>query len=141
MRIFDTCQPSAPPQEIKVASRFEDAITKLNWKSSDSSLLVIGKRSGVIETWDTRESSTTPAQSVALSSGQVVMDMELHPDKNLLIAASGKKVTLLSLDSLDVLREFEMPSPMNFLEEGGVSLSPDGRRFLSVSRYYYSERP
>ena len=26
-----------------------------------------------------------------------------------------------------------MPSPMTFKEEGGVSLSPDGRRFLAVS--------
>ena len=37
------------------------------------------------------------------------------------------------MDELAPIREFDMPSPMTFKEEGGVSLSPDGRRFLAVS--------
>lgn len=34
---------------------------------------------------------------------------------------------------MELLREYEMPSPMTFKEEGGVSLSPDGTKFIAVS--------
>lgn len=38
-----------------------------------------------------------------------------------------------TVDGMQLLKEFDMPSPMTFKEEGGVSLSPDGKKFLAVS--------
>lgn len=40
-----------------------------------------------------------------------------------------------SLDSLDLLKNFTMPNPLTFKEEGGASLSPDGSTFLAVRTY------
>jgi hypothetical protein len=37
------------------------------------------------------------------------------------------------VDGLQLLREYDMPHPMTFKEEGGVSLSPDGTKFIAVS--------
>lgn len=34
---------------------------------------------------------------------------------------------------LQLVREYDVPSPMTFKEEGGVSLSPDGTKFFAVS--------
>ena len=85
--------------------------------------------------WDTRSDAAAPASSITLPGNQVVMDMELHHDKDTIIAASGKSVILLSLSSLNIIKKFEMPSPMNFHEEGGVSLSPDGSKFLAVGTF------
>ena len=87
--------------------------------------------------WDSRSGSTAPASSTLLNGGNVVMDMEIHQDKDTIIAASGKQVFLLSLSTLAVVKTFDMPSPMNFLEEGGVSLSPDGSKFLTVRLFFF----
>lgn len=37
---------------------------------------------------------------------------------------------------MQLLREYDMPSPMTFKEEGGVSLSPDGSKFIAVSVFF-----
>jgi hypothetical protein len=36
---------------------------------------------------------------------------------------------------LSVVKEFSMPPPMHFKEEGGASLSPDGSKFIAVRGY------
>jgi hypothetical protein len=38
----------------------------------------------------------------------------------------------LGLKDLSVVKEFNMPPPMHFKEEGGASLSPDGKHFIAV---------
>jgi hypothetical protein len=37
------------------------------------------------------------------------------------------------VDTLQLLHEYDMPTPLTFKEEGGVSLSPDGTKFIAVS--------
>ena len=130
IRIFDTCSPTSAPKEIKVSNAFEDAITKLHWHLDH--LLYISKRNGAVQLWDLRTGTTAPTQSAVLTDGKVAMDMELHPERNAIITASGKEVTMLTMDELRSVRVYEMPTPMNFNEEGGVSLSPDGNTFVSV---------
>lgn len=36
------------------------------------------------------------------------------------------------MTDLSVVKEFSMPPPMHFKEEGGASLSPDGTKFIAV---------
>lgn len=40
---------------------------------------------------------------------------------------------MLKLSDLSLIRSYEMPDSMRFNEEGGASLSPDGKSFLAVS--------
>ena len=42
------------------------------------------------------------------------------------------QVCTYTVDSMQLLREYDMPTPMTFKEEGGVSLSPDGTKFIAV---------
>jgi hypothetical protein len=42
------------------------------------------------------------------------------------------QVLFLGLKDLSVVKEFNMPPPMHFKEEGGASLSPDGKHFIAV---------
>jgi len=41
------------------------------------------------------------------------------------------------VDGMQLLREYDMPSPMTFKEEGGVSLSPDGSKFIAVCAFLF----
>lgn len=43
------------------------------------------------------------------------------------------QVVAYTSSDLTLLREFAMPTPMTFKEEGGVSLAPDGSKFIAVS--------
>ena len=94
LRIFDTCHPSAPCQELKISSSFADSITKISWCQHALNTLVISKRSGTIELWDIRTNPASgPCKAVNLPGAQVVMDMELNHDKDCIIAATGKQVS------------------------------------------------
>jgi hypothetical protein len=42
-------------------------------------------------------------------------------------------VCAYTVDTLQLLHEYDMPTPLTFKEEGGVSLSPDGTKFIAVS--------
>ena len=48
------------------------------------------------------------------------------------------QVCSYTVDGMQLLKEFDMPSPMTFKEEGGVSLSPDGTKFIAVSFTHYT---
>lgn len=51
--------------------------------------------------------------------------------------ASKNKVYAYTLDTYELINQYEMPSPMSFQEEGGVSLHPNGRKFIAVSLFIY----
>jgi serine-threonine kinase receptor-associated protein len=131
-RIYDTCRPEEPPMEIRISpSGTEEAITKISWVDMNNmSLLMVGKRSGKVQLWDTRcpENAVTSRQ---LTSTETVMDMEINPTHNCILVACDRTVSFLSFGDLSITREYAMPSPMHFKDEGGVSLSPDGTKFLS----------
>jgi serine-threonine kinase receptor-associated protein len=131
--VYDTCQPSAPPGEYKVAGPVV-GVSKIGWSKVEQGIAFVGKKNGTIEKWDTRvDSSSGPVASITIAGGESIMDFEQSVGLNVLIAACGKKVCTYSLDSLQLLREYTMPEKMHFNEEGGASLSPDGTKFIAVS--------
>ena len=104
---------------------------KVSWTPNDRNLLMVCKKSGSVEKWDIRDPQAAPVQSVNLGTNLSVMDCEASPKHNIILCASGTKVISLALDSLVVLKEFAMPSPLTFKDEGGVSLSSDGSKFYT----------
>jgi hypothetical protein len=131
--VYDTCQPSAPPSEFKVDSTPVVGVSKIGWSKVDQRVAFVAKKNGVVEKWDTRVVSKLPVSSITIAGGESVMDFEQSVGLNMLVVASGKKVCSYTLDTLQLLREYAMPDKMTFKEEGGVSLSPDGSKFIAVS--------
>lgn len=136
MRIYDTVKAGekVDPQEYKIVHNVQDGITKVSWSLLDKDLVLVGKKASTIEKWDHRmDASAGPVQSTKLSSNATVMDFEENKTHNILLTASGTKVHALAADTLQVIKEYDMPNPMNFLNEGGVTLSSDGSKFYAVS--------
>eukprot|EP01034_Spumella_vulgaris_P022750 gene22750-28908_t len=132
MRIYDTCHPEKPPSEFKVATSVTDGITKLCWSTTEDNIVLIGKKSGTVEKWDTRSNTVlAPVQKAAVSGGETVIDFEVNTTHGVIMVASGKKVCSYASSDLTLLKEFDMPSPLTFKEEGGVSLCPDGKKFIA----------
>eukprot|EP01038_Epipyxis_sp_PR26KG_P014855 gene14855-19966_t len=131
MRIYNTCQPDLPPEEFRVAAAGMplEGMTKLAW-CDDPNLLIIGKRSGILEKWDCRVQSGA-VSSTTVPGNDTVMDLEINTKHGLFMIASGKKVCSYAIDTLQLIKEFDMPNPMTFKEEGGVSLSPNGSQFIA----------
>jgi serine-threonine kinase receptor-associated protein len=91
MRIYDVCRPEAAPEEFRISpTGVEEAIVKVKWL--EENILVLCKRSGVVEKWDVRTNSTQPIMSVNVPGGMNVMDLEVCPAHDLILVAAGKKV-------------------------------------------------
>jgi WD40 repeat protein len=98
MRIYDTCHPEKPPSEFKVSASIADGITKLCWSTTEDNIVLIGKKSGVVEKWDTRSNTVlSPVQSATVAGGETVMDFEVSSRHGVVLVASGKKVGGLNL--------------------------------------------
>ena len=133
LRIYDTCQPTEPPVELKiVTSAPSDGIMKVTWSKVEKDIIFVGKKSSVVEKWDTRLSSDAgPVNTIQLNTGHTIMDYELNHIHNTIFTASGNKVHALDLNTLEIVKVYDMPSPLSFKEEGGVTLSPDGSKFFT----------
>lgn len=137
VRIFDTCIPDAPPTECKVSANIQEGISKLCWSKVESNLLFVAKKSGVVEKYDIRVGSGMSAGDKAVgvlkmpSDDSAVMDFELSDQHDRIMVAAGKKVCSFTLGSMQLIKEYDMPNPMTFREEGGVSLHPDGSKFIA----------
>ncbi len=92
MRVYDTCHPEKAPTELKVSASIADGITKLCWSTTEQNVVIIGKKSGVVEKWDTRSSELKPIMSASVPGGDTVMDFEVSDKHGLVMVASGKKV-------------------------------------------------
>ncbi len=67
---------------------------KLAWSKVDRDIVYIGKKSSAVEKWDTRLPSDQGAvATVALNTGHTIMDFELNHTHNVIMTASGNKVT------------------------------------------------
>lgn len=97
LRIYDTCHPEKVPDEFKVSSGIADGITKISWVTEEPHVLVVGKKSGVIEKWDTRSQTKEAVCAASVPGGETVMDFEVSCTHNLIMVASGTKVIALSL--------------------------------------------
>jgi serine-threonine kinase receptor-associated protein len=102
LRVFDTCQPESPPQELKIISSITDGIMKVTWAPNEKDILLVCKKNGSIEKWDLRvnnnsesegETGQQPVQSVNLGTNVSVMDMEVTSKRNIILTASGTKVS------------------------------------------------
>lgn len=129
MRIYHTCKPEQAATECRVATTGSAvSVTKLSWLPEQDNLIVVGQRAGKVQLWDVR-TPTAPATSVTLAkAGGDVLDVEINSAHGLVLAVCEQRVLFLSLTDLSIVREYQMPSPMHFKEEGGASLSPDGTK-------------
>ena len=95
------------------------APSKLLWMDeSEPTMLLVGKKDGTVQKWDTSGASASPALSTTLSSTSTVQDLEYHPEHKKVIVAVEEKVVILNSADLSVIREYSMPKGMNFREEG-----------------------
>ena len=93
LRVYNTCRPAEPPLELKIAANSQDGVSKIGWSKVEPDVVIVGKKSGVVEKWDTRvNSTTTPVASVSVPGGENIMDFEQSSNHNVLIVACGKKV-------------------------------------------------
>lgn len=92
MRLYETCQPESAPTEFRISpSGTDEAITKLSWSKTNPNLVIIGKRSGVVEIWDIRSPSGAVA-SQEICKGVTIMDLEINVNHGNLVVACGQKV-------------------------------------------------
>lgn len=130
--IYQTSSPSTAPVEVKVSPDSASAPSKLVWMDeNEPTMLMVGKKDGTIQKWDTSKAGTSPVLSTTLSTSATIQDLEYHPTLKKVIVAVEEKVVILNTTDLSVIREYAMPKGMNFREEGGVSLRPDQARFLA----------
>lgn len=132
LRVFSTVEPSRPADEYKVSAEPAEGISKILWSSENT--LIVGKKNGCMELWDTRAPEAAVTRIVVPGGGLQIQDIEINAAGNAppcVLVASGNKVSMFSLPSLALIQEYTMPSPMTFKEEGGASLHPDGSRFIA----------
>lgn len=68
-------------------------MSKIAWSKAEPDVVFVGKKSGVMEKWDTRvNTATAPVASVTVPGGENIMDFEQSSRHNILIVANGKKV-------------------------------------------------
>lgn len=100
LRIYDVCKPSESPLELKVSATPAAGVSKIAWSLVEPDVVFVGKKSGVVEKWDTRVNSTTaPVASVTIPGGENIMDFEQSTNHNILMVASGKKVHYIRICS------------------------------------------
>ena len=132
VRIFSTVDPGGYAIEMKVSTEpGVDGINKILWSSENT--IIVGKKNGKVEVWDTRTPAEAVCSVVAPGGGVTVQDLELNSAAAgpTVLVASGNMVSLFSAGDLTKIQEYVMPSPMTFKEEGGASLHPNGTRFIA----------
>ena len=130
--VYQTSSPNTAPVELKVSPDSASAPSKLVWMDeSEPTMLLVGKKDGTVQKWDTSKPADGPVLSCALSSTATIQDLEYHPDHKKVIVAVEDKVVVLDTTDLSVVKEYQMPKGMHFREEGGVSLRPDQARFIA----------
>lgn len=132
VRIFSTVDPGGYAIEMKVSTEpGVDGINKILWSSKNT--IIVGKKNGKVEVWDTRTPAEAVCSVVAPGGGVTVQDLELNSAAAgpTVLVASGNMVSLFSAGDLTKIQEYVMPSPMTFKEEGGASLHPNGTRFIA----------
>lgn len=93
LRIYDTCHPEKAPDEAKVSAGIADGITKISWVTSEPNVIIIGKKSGVVEKWDSRSSEKQAVSVANVPGGETVMDFDISAAHDVLMLAAGTKVS------------------------------------------------
>eukprot|EP00605_Chrysophyceae_sp_TOSAG23-4_P001544 GSChrysophyteH1.ASY1.ANO1.1693.1 assembled CDS len=107
---------------------------KVFWAGeSEPNSVIIGKRDGKIEKWDIRQKPEAGSATSSIAVGSAVMDAEYSPAHGQISVAVDNKVVMLDASTLSTKREYSMPTAAKnmFAEEGGVSLHPDGSKFIA----------
>lgn len=137
LRIYDTCAPEKAAIEFRACVADQASKTypvKLLWVGeSEPNALILAKRDGKVEKWDLRQGvGAGAAISATVGPDSVtVQDIENNPAHNSISVAVDNKVLLMNRGDLTTKKEYQMPKGMSFREEGGVSLHPDGSRFIA----------
>ncbi|KAM7154761.1 LOW QUALITY PROTEIN: serine-threonine kinase receptor-associated protein-like [Molossus nigricans] len=114
LRIYDLNKPEAEPKEI---SGHTSGIIKVLWCSEDKQILSADDKSRL---WD--HSTVTEVKS--LSFNMSVSSMEYIPEGEILVITYGRSIAFHSAVSLDPIKSFEAPAPIN-----SASLHPE-KEFL-----------
>jgi WD40 repeat protein len=138
LRIYDVMNPTAIPTQYTVSTKTNESATKILFVPNNSSLLFVGTKNSLIQLWDRRLSPTTACVTTSslLTSDETsmpVMDIEINRQSETILTTIGRKVLMLSAQDGSILKEWSMPDPLSFREEGGTSMHPDGTRFMTVS--------
>jgi WD40 repeat protein len=138
LRIYDVMNPTAIPTQYTVSTKTNESATKILFVPNNSSLLFVGTKNSLIQLWDRRLSPTTACVTASslLTSDETsmpVMDIEINRQSETILTTIGRKVLMLSAQDGSILKEWSMPDPLSFREEGGTSMHPDGTRFMTVS--------
>jgi WD40 repeat protein len=138
LRIYDVMNPTALPSQYTVSTKTNESATKILFVPNNSSLLFVGTKNSLIQLWDRRLSPTTACVTTSslLTSDETsmpVMDIEINRQSETILTTIGRKVLMLSAQDGSILKEWSMPDPLSFREEGGTSMHPDGTRFMTVS--------
>ena len=121
----DAAKPSLEiPQEFP--------ITKLSWMTNE--LLLCSCMNGKVYLWNTNEKVLI--HTFDTKEGAEIRDMEVRAiagsQKLILSVAAGTKVFFFDLsdsESFKLIKEYQMP--IHFREEGGVTLHPNGKKFVA----------
>jgi len=102
-------------------------INKAIW-GTDPNTVLTGASNGTVHVWDL-QSKTRKCQLVC--SSKLVQDMNITntPKGPVLTVAAGNTVHFFDANTFESQQCHEMP--INFHEEGGASLHPDGLRFIA----------
>ena len=141
LRVFDLAAGALASEiETRPPADAKRGLNKVVWGPTRSTILTAGA-DGVVRMWDVR--GGTVAREVAVgavegASSVAVMDVELttpragpRAGKPTLVCAAGEHATILDAASLETVARFDLGVRALFKEEGGVSLHPDGERFIA----------
>jgi serine-threonine kinase receptor-associated protein len=135
LRIFSLDRGAeTPPQVFKHKAVSEGATTngkapfinKAVWRNTNT--ICTGANDGVVRLWDIRTKGLTPVQQLKLGS-HTIMDIELQTNLDMLTVASGEHVHFYKASDLSLRKKIDMP--VHFHQEGGASLHPSGKMFIS----------
>jgi len=135
LRIYDLKAPEEEPFIIPQLSEKKININKCLWLNA--STVIAAGSDGIIRFWDinqdgANESGDSAKLSHFLSVDAEVRDMELKEvatGQIILTVASGKKVSFFDMEKMKLIKAH--PVPIHFREEGGASLHPSGKKFVT----------
>jgi serine-threonine kinase receptor-associated protein len=132
VRLFNTASPQKSTREIRISSgKSDDCVTKLYWTDPSNNTILLSKKNGRIELHDLRQADKTEVSYFETDTKLAVIDLELNPQHNCVMACSGNSIFNLSWNELKILKEYTTPDKMHFKSEGGLSLSPDGTKIMA----------
>jgi serine-threonine kinase receptor-associated protein len=139
LRVYDLTAPKDEPRQVSMSltPTVVVVVCKVEWQ--DESTLLVGCGDGTIRVWKVPAAANEPlpAQPVAVMDTKTkkeIRDMETTTTttsgQSILAVAAGDQVLFYDIaKNYALLKQYKMP--VNFHDEGGVSLHPSGSKFIA----------